>query len=80
MIVDLLKQKKKRKKETNSICTALYMLIGIDLLIYFNFIISNASYLKLMTYSSIGNAIINLNFISIWVVVLLSYFVKKLDL
>jgi Flp pilus assembly protein TadB len=80
MIEDLLKQKKKRKKETNSICTALYMLIGIDLLIYFNFIISNASYLKLMTNSSIGNAIINLNFISIWVVVLLSYFVKKLDL
>jgi len=80
MIEELLKQKKKRKKETNSVCTALYMLVGIDLLIYFNLIISNQSYLKLMTNSGIGNAIINLNFISVWVVVLLSYFVKKLDL
>lgn len=80
MIEELLKQKKKRRKETNSICTALYMLIGIDLMIYFSFIIDNASYLKLMTNSGIGNAIININFISIWIVVLLSYFVKKLDL
>lgn len=80
MIEELLKQKKKRKKETNSICTALYMLVGIDLLIYFSFIINNTSYLKLMTNSVIGNVIINLNFISIWIVVLLSYFVKKLDL
>ena len=80
MIEELLKQKRKRKKETNSICTALYMLVGIDLLIYFSFIINNTSYLKLMTNSAIGNAIINLNFISIWIVLLLSYFVKKLDL
>ena len=80
MIDELLKQKKKRKKETNSVCTALYMLMGIDLLIYFTFIINNTMYLKLMTTSTIGNAIINLNFISIWVVMGLSFFVKKLDL
>lgn len=80
MIEELLKQKKKRKKETDSICIALYMLIGIDLLIYFSFIISNPMYLKLMTNSSFGNAIININFISIWIVIGLAYFVKKLDL
>jgi Flp pilus assembly protein TadB len=80
MIKELVKQKKKRKNESNSICTALYLLIGIDLLIYFSFIISNANYLKLMTNDGIGNAIINLNFISVWLVVVLSYFVKKLDL
>lgn len=80
MIEELLKQKKKRRKETNSICTALYMLVGIDLLIYFNLIICNASYLKLMTNSAIGNVIVNLNFISIWIVLGLSYFVKSLDL
>lgn len=80
MIEELLKQKKKRKKETNSICTALYMLVGLDLLIYFCFILNNISYLKLMTNSGVGNAIININFISIWIVMLLSYFVKKLDL
>lgn len=80
MIEELLKQKKKRKKETNSICTVLYMLIGIDLLIYFGLIAGNASYVKTMTSNSVGNMIINLNFISIWIVVGLSYFVKKLDL
>ena len=80
MIEELLKQKKKRKKETNSVCTALYMLIGIDLLIYFTFIINNTMYLKLMTNSIIGNAIINLNFISIWIVMGLALYVKKLDL
>jgi Flp pilus assembly protein TadB len=80
MIDELLKQKKKRKKETNSICTALYMLIAIDLLIYFSFIINNPMYLKLMTNSGLGNSIININFISIWIVALLSYFVKRLDM
>lgn len=80
MIEELLKQKKKRKKETNSICMVLYMLIGIDLLIYFGLIVSNSSYVKIMTSNSIGNMIINLNFISIWIVMGLSYFVKKLDL
>lgn len=80
MIEDLLKQKKKRKKETKSVCMSLYMLIGLDFLIYFNFIANNLSYISLMRNSFVGNMIININFISIWLVVGLAYYVRKLDL
>lgn len=80
MIEDLLKQKKKLKKETKSICMSLYMLIGLDLLIYFNFIASNADYISLMRNSFIGNMIINVNFMSIWVIVGLAYYVRKMDM
>lgn len=80
MIEDLLKQKKKRIKETKSICIALYGLIGLDFLIYFNFISNNTSYINLMRDSFVGNLIININFISMWLVVGLAYYVKKMDL
>lgn len=79
MIEELLKQKKKRKKETKSVCTSLYMLIGLDLLIYFSFIASNANYISMMQNSFVGNMIISINFISIWLVVWLSNIVKKMD-
>lgn len=80
MIEDLLKQKKKRKKETKSVCTSLYMLIGLDFLIYFNFIASNETYIGMMRNSFIGNLIININFISMWLILGLAYYVRKLDL
>lgn len=80
MIEDLLKQKKKRKKETNSVCMSLYMLIGLDLLIYFNFIANNHNYINMMRNTLVGNTIVNINFISIWLIVGLAYYVRKLDL
>lgn len=80
MIGDLLKQKKKLKKETKSVCMSLYMLIGLDLLIYFNFIANNAEYVSLMGNSFIGNMIININFISMWAIVGLACYVRKMDI
>lgn len=79
LISEILVQKKKRRKETQSICMALYMLISIDLIIYFNFALGNVEYLNLMKNSSVGNIIVNLNFLSIWLVIWLASLVKKLD-
>ena len=79
LISEILIQKKKRRKETQSICMALYMLIVIDLVIYFNFALGNVEYLNLMRDSSVGNFIVNLNFLSIWLVVWFASLVKKLD-
>lgn len=79
LIADILIQKKKRKKESKSICMVLYILIGIDLVIYFNFALGNTEYLNLMRDGVVGNFIVNLNFLSIWLVLWLANLVKKLD-
>lgn len=79
LMSDIIGQKKKRKKETQSICMVLYILIGIDLIIYFNFALGNAEYLNLMRDTNIGNFIVNLNFLSIWLVIWFASLVKKLD-
>ncbi|MBQ7667958.1 MAG: hypothetical protein IJS47_01355 [Clostridia bacterium] len=79
MISDILVQKKKRIKETKSICFVLYCLIFIDIIIYFNFATSNIEYLNLMRDTATGNLIVNMNFICIWFVLWLSSVVKKLD-
>jgi len=79
LISDILVQKKKRKKETQSICMVLYILIAIDLIIYFNFALGNVEYLNLMRDSNIGNFIVNINFLSIWLVIWFADIVKKLD-
>jgi len=79
LIDDLIKERKKREKETKSACIILYGLIILDLIIYFNMIVSNGSYLVIMRENFIGQVIVNINFISICVLVWMSFFVKKLD-
>jgi len=74
-----IRQKKKRIKETKSICMVLYLLIFIDIYMYFSFISGNQYYLDVMVNSFIGNMILNLNFLSIWGVIWLSKVVRKLD-
>ena len=78
-ISEAIKQKRKRIKETNSICFVLYLLIFIDIYMYFVFINGNAYYLEIMVNSFVGNIILNINFISIWGILWLSKMVKKLD-
>ena len=73
-----IKQKKKREKETNSICVVLYMLIAIDLYMYFSFIAKNPEYLNIMVNSFPGQIILNLNFLSLWGVIWLSSMVRKM--
>lgn len=79
LIDDLIKERKKREKETKSACVILYGLIILDLIIYFNMIVSNGNYIVIMRENFIGQIIVNINFISICVLVWLSFFVKKLD-
>lgn len=79
LIDDLIKERKKREKETKSACIILYGLIFLDLIIYFNMIVSNGNYIVIMRENFIGQIIVNINFISICVLVWLSFFVKKLD-
>lgn len=79
MLSEAIKQKKKRIKETNSVCSVLYMLIVIDVYMYFCFIASNQYYLEIMTNSFLGKCILNINFLSIWGIVWLSSVVRKFD-
>lgn len=79
IIVEAIKQKKKRIKETKAICIVLYALILIDFYMYFAFINSNLYYSELMSNTFIGQLIVNVNFISIWVMMWLSNVVKKFD-
>jgi len=74
-----LKQKKQRIKESKSICSVLYILIIIDIYMYFYFIQGNQYYLDTMINSSIGRFILNINFISIWGIVWLSKAVRRFD-
>lgn len=79
VIADAIKQKRKREKETNSICIVLYMLIAIDLYMYFSFIAKTPEYLNIMIKSFVGQIILNLNFLSLWGVIWLSTLVKKME-
>lgn len=76
---EAIKQKKKRIKETKSICFILYTLIILDIYMYFSFIGKNPYYLDIMMSSFIGKSILNINFISIWLIVWLSRVVRKFD-
>jgi len=78
-ISEAIKQKRKREKETNSICIVLYMLIAIDLYMYFSFIAKTPEYLNIMIKSFVGQIILNLNFLSLWGVIWLSTLVKKME-
>lgn len=79
LIDDLIKERKKREKETKSACIILYGLIALDLIIYFNMIVSNGNYIVIMRENFIGQLIVNINFISICLLIWMSFFVKKLD-
>jgi len=76
---EAIKQKKKRIKETKSICSVLYLLIAIDIYMYFSFIESNQYYLDIMINSFLGRCILNINFVSIWGILWLSRVVRRFD-
>ncbi len=76
---EALKQKRRRVKETRSICIVLYILIIIDIYMYFSFIQGNRYYLNIMTNTDIGRCILNINFLSIWGILWLSRIVKRFD-
>lgn len=78
-IAEMQKEKQNRSQETGGARMVLIILVLLDLFVYFTYISSNYENYKIMKNSVIGNAILYWNFISMWLLLLLSYNVKKLD-
>lgn len=78
-IADIQQEKKQRIRETRAARIVLFILILLDLHIYFNFIGTQPNYINIMKTTFYGQLILNINFISIWFVMWLAYLVKKLD-
>ncbi|MBQ9313444.1 MAG: hypothetical protein IJ220_00320 [Clostridia bacterium] len=79
IISDIQNEKLRRQEETKSARLVLLILIFLDVLVYISFIKSNVDNLIIMKRSILGNMILYWNFISMWLLVLLSIKVKKLD-
>lgn len=79
LISEIQREKKHRTRETRSARLVLFILIGLDLFLYFNFIKVEPEYMNIMRTTFFGQMILNFNFISIWFLLWLSYSVKKLD-
>lgn len=78
-IAEMQKEKEKRVQETRGARMVLLILIVLDLLVYFTFISHNYENYRIMQNSLFGNVILYWNFISMWLLIMLSYHVKKLD-
>lgn len=79
IISEIQAEKVRRMEETKSARIVLFILIFLDVLVYVSFIKSNADNFIIMKKSIVGNLILYWNFISMWLLVLLSIRVKKLD-
>jgi len=79
LIADIQKEKRIRIRETRSARMVIFLLIFLDVYLYFNFIMTQPDYLNIMKNTFYGQLILNANFLSIWFLLWLSYSVKKLD-
>lgn len=79
LIADIQKEKRVRIRETRSARVVIFLLIFLDVYLYFNFIMTEPDYLSIMKNTFYGQLILNANFLSIWFLLWLSYSVKKLD-
>lgn len=79
MIREIQTEKVRRQEETKSARWVLFVLIALDFIVYISYIQSNRDNYLIMQKSIIGNMILYWNFLSIWLLVLLSMKVKKLD-
>ena len=79
LIAEIQKEKRTRIRETRSARIVIFLLIFLDIYLYFNFIMSQPDYLSIMRNTFYGQLILNANFLSIWFLLWLSYSVKKLD-
>lgn len=79
LISEIEKEKKNRVQETRSARWVLLILIGLDLFLYFNFIKAQPTYMNIMRSTFWGQIILNVNFLSIWLLLWLSHAVKRLD-
>lgn len=79
IIDEMQREKEKRMQETRGARLVLFILVFLDLIVYFTFIKNNNENFRIMRNTIIGNAILYWNFISMWLLVFLSNSVKKLD-
>lgn len=79
LIADIQKEKRIRIRETRSARMVIFLLILIDIYLYFNFIVTQPDYLSIMKNTFYGQLILNANFLSVWILLWLSHSVKKLD-
>ncbi|MGE5472716.1 MAG: type II secretion system F family protein [Ignavibacteriales bacterium] len=79
LISEIQKEKRIRIRETRSARIVIFLLIFLDIYLYFNFIMTEPDYLSIMRNTFYGQLILNANFLSIWFLLWLSYSVKKLD-
>ena len=79
IISDIQNEKIRRQEETKSARIVLFVLIFLDVLVYVSYIQANVENYVIMQKNILGNMILYWNFISIWLLVLLSIKVKKLD-
>lgn len=79
MILSIQEEKAKRLQETKSARMVLFVLIFLNLFVYITFIKNDYENYTIMRSTLLGNAILYWNFTSIWILLILSYQVKKLD-
>jgi len=79
IIGEIQEEKNRRQEETRSARLVLIILIILDVIVYISYIKSNMENYYIMQKSVVGNLILYWNFISIWLLLLLSNKVKKLD-
>ncbi len=79
LIADIQSEKRKRIQETRSARIVLFILMALDLYIYFSFIKAQPEYMNIMRSTITGQAILYVNFLSMWGLLWLAYAVRKLD-
>lgn len=79
IFLKVYKERVNRNEQTMSARIVLIILIFMSLFVYFSFINSNSVNYNIMVNDIIGRIIIYWNFISIWIMVFLIIYVKKVD-
>lgn len=79
MISVIQKEKIERREETKGARIVLFILIALDLVVYFTYISNNKENYIIMQKSIVGNIILYWNFISMWLLMFLAQKVKTID-
>lgn len=79
LIIKIQGEKEKREQDTFYAKMILYAMIGIDVFFLLQYVIFNRKYFEVITSTNIGIVILNINFLTIWLMVYIAKYVKKLD-
>ncbi len=79
MVSMIQKEKLQRREETKGARMVLFILIALDLIVYFTYINNNKENYIIMQKSVMGSMILYWNFISMWLLIFLAQKVKEID-